>query len=209
MNHKLFKFPAFFVAFGLAGSAWAAPIAITNANFDDQDLADDTDAFTSNDLTGWTTVLAPNGFAYGAVDPGLGYKFDPTSGDNFAYIVNGSFSQDLTGITAGVGEIIRFNFDAGINNGTGNLTINFAGLGVQSIATSDPNGLSGSELRNFTVDFVVTSAISSGDSNTLVFGNTGAGSQVRIDTLSGEVVPEPTSLALLGLGGLLALRRRR
>ena len=201
-------FASLLIAIGFAGSAFAAPISITNGHFDDQDLDDATDAFTDEDLTGWDFVSG-SGFGFGAVDPVTGYKFTPTSGGNFAYIVNGSFSQDLTGITAGVGDIVRFHFDAGAHNGSPELTIDFAGIGVQTITTSDPDGLSLTELRNFTVDFVVTTAIASGDTNTLVFGNSATSSQLRIDTLSGEVVPEPGSLAALGLGSLIMLRRRR
>ncbi len=90
------------------------------------------------------------------------------------------------------------------------------------INNSDPAAQSwtsydGSDSDDATQDFdprytVTWSSISPDASGTVAFTHTGTDDLAGFHTLSGvgiDVVPEPATMSLLGLGGLVALRRRR
>jgi len=94
---------------------------------------------------------------------------------------------------------------------TGNLT-DTIGAGTGNFAFS--NGVNGYDVA--LSSFLTDTTLAAGESAAFTWthgvaqdlaGNT----NIRIDNfaISGTVVPEPSALALLGLGGLLALRRRR
>jgi hypothetical protein len=77
---------------------------------------------------------------------------------------------------------------------------------------SDPLVLGAGELVGSAVDATYTSSIltHSGMAHVAGAGNsTQANRDALLDNVSMDVIPEPTTMALLGLGGLVALKRRR
>ena len=94
------------------------------------------------------------------------------------------------------------NTDTGTVSIAGGSPINFYD-GVDT--TGQPYTFTGFDILAFTTPI----SLSSGD--TLVFTNVSAGQSFEIDSLDLDVVvvPEPSSTALLGLGGLALLMRRR
>ena len=199
--------------------ASAAPITITNPSFEDDDVADG--QFTNGLAAGWDTVGTVTGtqdFSTGQLPPAA------TDGEQHAAVSwpdkNGSISQ-LTSHTIAAGETYTLLVDVGeVNNFSGSqATIRLfgstAGIGT---ALSNANGTavlaivpgSGSYALDQTVTYT---ALASGDpfeGQDLGVGLfVTSGIQVLFDNVRLDVVPEPTSLALLGLGGLCVWRRRR
>jgi len=185
----------------------AATIAITNGDFETQfgtaPFLGAPNSFSNNVLTGWTGSTN-SGFNYGAVDPS-DTTAQPTSGNLAAYVVaNGFIEQTLTH-TILTGERVEVTLDAWRNNGSGTMTVNFAELGAQTVNL----GTSSNEVTNNVITFTATSDITSG---VLRFDYTGSTTQARIDTVSAQTlaaVPEPSSAALLGIGGIALILRRK
>lgn len=104
---------------------------------------------------------------------------------------NGFFAIGILAIDGTVDFSVTL--DDGINAGTGFVSTSSAG--TLFIDLADPAFLG--------VD------LTSVDSITFAGQNATAAADVAIDNVGFAVVPEPTSLALLGLGSLLMVRRRR
>ena len=86
----------------------------------------------------------------------------------------------------------------------------FAGRDLQNIYTI--GSTSGQAVSNASDPFVTLSNLSTDGSGNLVIGITSASNDVRVVsayTLQATAVPEPSSVALLGLGGLALILRRR
>ena len=133
-------------------------------------------------------------------------------------IAAGTASIDLTSLS--------ISLNATINGGTpqsGSKVVGIdvevfnssaASLGSASASLSDPGGGTGTLV---TVDLTGLSSLTAGDTYDIVLTiftpTTTEGQNTSADnlTLNGDItpVPEPGSLALLGLGGLLIVRRRR
>jgi len=136
------------------------------------------------------TTLADN-----VLDPGQSATFvlaftggNPTNSDQRTYLDNVAITGDLAGAaipgdTDGDGDIDDADLGVAFANYTGPLD---TGVGTKTSAEGDTDG--------------------DGDVDDADLGTAFAGYTGPLGTAS---VPEPTSLALIGLGGLLTARRRR
>ena len=164
----------------------------SNATTSDTSLSARSNArlWTTNDpnLNDWDT--APN-------FNGTGVGFKALQADLF-------MSFDISGLDQGTVYIVH-----GTINGGSNLFATMSGTGLsdltsESITTGDINGTHKVSSFNFVndagyEDIVVTLDVTGGGPALMV-------GTVLVDTAA---IPEPGSLALLGLGGLLIARRRR
>lgn len=205
-----------------ATSAVAAPIALTNASFETQSGGE----FTRTDSWG------PNGSwaTHAGQSARAGYNAG-THGLNFAYMSAGTAEYVLqaTGVTIASGT--NYTFNAGIITGGGN------GEGTAAYVLAYVNdgadlsdGLQGGEFTVFASSTqnldaagtswvagtgVTSSAAGAAIGRELVVGfgsgAEGGANDIWFDALTADAspVPEPGSLALIGLGGLALLRRRR
>lgn len=159
------------------------------------------DATPMNKLNVWESTN-PNGFTDRSTrDLGAGNTMAPAS------LVNGSI--DISGLETGVLYFIHGSF---VDIGTVAVTMTSSGQPDlnESHAIDPPDS---GALRN---EFWISSFVfdnAGGDYDTIDFTYTNAdtdGSRARIaGVILDDAVPEPGSLALLGLGGILVASRRR
>ena len=182
-------------------SAHAAPI-LTNGNFEDG-------------LTGWTTTgnagLAPyfpwfGGFYFGAgtfaQDGTLALGFNAGNQPSVGS-VSQSFATD-----AGTHYVVSFDYGAtNCANSCGQSVAVYVSDSAYAVTPFVANGASAGPLQAFTFQFIAQS-----NWTTLTFADIATNDSYNLDGVLDNVavVPEPGSLALLGLGLTgLALRRRR
>jgi len=192
----------------------ATVIQVANAGFENPALADgtnNTNAYNTTDsaptggnsaVANWTESNAADHITF-VLNPGAGFT-QATEGQNAAFLQNGSLTQSLSSFTLNAGDTVTVTFDLwSTNAGNGStFTTNFAGLGVQTATGVAPNGAAAAQ----SIEFTAISTITSAD---LVFASTAGGHQYRLDNVAVSFVPEPSSAALLGLGGLALILRRR
>ncbi|XAL98955.1 DUF642 domain-containing protein [Phycisphaeraceae bacterium D3-23] len=202
---------------GLAGAD-----LVTNGGFELSDIATDTSTDADTALSGWTVTRALDGtggasnvFLHdggffgvsltGAVAPGTN---EAREGSQYvAFNANqgsgsGVLSQDLA-TAVGLEYTVEFSIAGAFSAGQQSVTVDAGG--INSLTQSATDG----EWTTHTFNFVAT-----GTTTTLsISDNLGAGSSIDndllIDAVSVNQVPEPGSLALLGLGGLFIARRRK
>ena len=186
---------------------------------DSLDTPDDANSASTATLAGVTfiatatTILGDSTAVFNATGGGSGVNSGgggASIGDTAGQIDSGevltftlNFAPDVTV------SLVEIDF-GGIGNNTDTGTVSIAGGssinfydGVDT--TGQPYTFTGFDILAFTTPI----SLSSGD--TLVFTNVSVDESFEIDSLDLDVVvvPEPSSTALLGLGGLALLMRRR
>tara|TARA_B110000908_G_C10209349_1_gene429379 strand:- start:325 stop:975 length:651 start_codon:yes stop_codon:yes gene_type:complete len=210
------------ITFGsLAGGANAATIIATD-NFDGLTYTTETGWNGSGPATtGQWSVAATGGLGSGrtAVDnDSLGYTGVPTpqSGTGYGQFSNGFRSawvgtiSDTAGHVFGVGDKVSIDFFAAQRTGSGELAFTIALIGADTLNFAGSFAPTSTSYDAFnTGEVTITTA---GSYNVVFTSVAQANDRTSfIDSVSYSVaVPEPSSTALLGLGGLaLMLRRRR
>lgn len=168
-----------------------------------------------------------------------GWQYFPTPASTFGVDSSspyaGSFNGNLENLTDGSAAIIKqANIGIGLVNAGDEITISFWAKGINAnggvnfaefFSEIDGGGTSSSEILGgaplFASDtdwtfysFTTFAGPDVSGGVTLQFtattgANIGSTSQLLLDNVSVTVIPTPASAALLGLGGLVATRRRR
>ena len=200
-----------------AGSVNAATIA--NFSFEDDVVADG--AFSDGVASGWVISGGTVGTQDFSAAQGAPAATDGEQHGTISF--SGSMSQ-LTSFTIADGETYTLTVDVGqvhnFSDSVGTISLYGSTLGLGT-ALSNTNGTAlqadiapgaGAYLLNQTVTYT---ALASGDPFAgqqlgIVFTNS-AGTQTLYDNVRLDIVPvpEPSSAALLGLGGLALILRRR
>ncbi len=215
---RMLALAACFTAFaGFAGAD-----LVTNGSFELSDIADGTSTDANPALSGWTVTRDLDGLGgtsnvflhdrtffgvglTGAVAPGTNEAVDGTQ--FVAFNANqgagtGMLSQDLATVI-GQEYTVQFSIAGAFSSGQQSVTVDAGG--INSLTQGATDGAWTTHSFNF-VATGTTTALTISD-------NLGAGSSIDndllVDAVSVNEVPEPGSLALLGLGGLLVARRRK
>jgi hypothetical protein len=219
-------------ALALTATSAHAAVVTTGVNAGTTQLAYSGDVSASDLLTGLTATTTGWNFASGATPANLN---DGTGGTSFDDVAGASIA---TIAWTTVGATAEYNLGTGANglgfditsiqsiadwNGVGfgnqgyTVEVRPVGGSYSTIATIDYQPLSGAGSTKVTVTEDTTGVVASGIESirftaNLVNGgaNGGAFTAREIDVNgSSTAIPEPSALALLGLGGLALLRRRR
>ncbi len=185
-----------------------------NGGFEDADLANDTTSTTAP--TGWVIsgtagIVHRDGNFFGAniigsVDPTVIAAFEGRQfvhfGDGGA-AAGGTIAQTFDTIM-GTTYTVEFSIAGGDFDGSSHQIIADAGGGLGGLTQAATNNT----YSTHTFDFTAT-----GTSTTLTFTDDlqsgGVSSDLILDGVSVTPIPEPSSTALLGLGGLALILRRR
>ncbi len=192
----------------LAASADAQNL-LTNGSFEADSLSSSRTFVVhtagAGTLSGWTVTT-------GNVDVNTGYHPLATDGNNVLDLSGtavGGISQTIA-TTAGNTYSLTFDYGSNVEYPIDTALLNVTGASSLISETLAPTT---SPFRSYSNSFVANSATTTIDFSSLSTNNTGFGG-VFLDnvsvSLTSEAVPEPSSIALLGLGtlGLLARRKR-
>lgn len=193
---------------GSAVASQAATVTINNHSFENGTNLPNEDGWTNNDPEDWTTTGT------------VGLQDVTTSapagidGHVVVFLQTGELLQNITTSISGgmisAGDVFTLTLAATNQNGgpTFDFDIqNTAGTSlIGGAITSSPNAPGG----NIYGDIVVTGTVDTASSDIVISIGASTG-QIRVDNIQLDLtaVPEPSSAALLGLGGLALILRRR
>ncbi len=135
-------------------------------------------------------------------------KIDPSNGDTSDFV---SVTPRIDGLAYGNGTLWGLDETGpvfAINTSNGNTTL-LADLGLPSTGAGLAYDVDTDRLYVGTVNVPTILLEVNPNDGTFTSLGTVTGGIGRTDALAPTVIPEPASLALLGLGGLMMLRRRR
>ena len=195
------------ITIGASASAAVIDSSFTNLDFDDAPgvthFPNGFDA--SPDIPGWedASVITDAGVE------SVGAWWSPLEGQS-AFLQRGNAASNTSSYVIQSGDIFDVSFFAKTWDGQGDggmlLTLYYDNP-TNVIGTFDTGGLNTS-WTEYTPSIAATAGSVGGTLGVLVENNTTTGF-LNFDEISIDVVPEPSSLALLGLGGLMMARRRR
>ena len=194
----------------VAATAQAAAISVTNGDFE-------TDAYGSTNITGWTEPVG-DARTFGTGTPQTGIVIH-LNNDKAAFTV-----QNDLGTAIEASKTYTISYDYGNADSTapltGTWTVEFGTLngGTFTALATDTNTVqktNGNHLNFGSGDEVadsfqyVSGTSVSGDNLAIRASVDGGIEWMGFDNFTVDVVPEPATMSLLGIGGLLALVRRR
>ncbi|NWK56557.1 PEP-CTERM sorting domain-containing protein [Verrucomicrobiaceae bacterium N1E253] len=214
-----------------------AALIITNSDMEINTLTGSGD-FKTTAPTDWIQATGVSGTVGVIGDTRTSVTDDTTAPEHFAWLhlqgINNEAGQSIGDITSNLGQTIRITYDLTrrTNEGTNwNHRVRlYAGDGTGYTAasdTADPNadlsdaflaevtgansGAPANTFESKTVDVTLPSTYTGSlDQLYLSFKNrAGTTAQLHFDDVTVTVIPEPSSSALLGLGGLALILRRR
>lgn len=167
----------------------------------------------SSGLTGWTVVgvnvdMSTTSAVVGAI------TFTAQDGNQFLDLTGFGSNSPNNGVTQDVGttigQLYRLSFYVGSTTDNLNIFASTVDLSIDGggrMSFTNPNTpLDRLDWLGFSVDFVATSSTT----NIAFYNGSASNSHTcGLDNVTLVVVPAPSAAAVLGLGGVLAMRRRR
>ena len=194
-------------ALASAASLQAASVSIVNADFQDPTGAPGDGSYNGATPADW------NGYGSLGMQNEAGNIFAYLQGGATGDLTGGTLTQDISASVGGVvtiGDVFTLTLAAVNQNASPSFDFDIRDNADPSLGSS----LIGGAVQSGTVsggwaDYVVLGTVDTSSTDVFLILNTN-GPQVRVDNVRLDLVPEPSSSALLGLGGLtLILRRKR
>jgi hypothetical protein len=212
---------------GVAGATWAGPTTVWQQEISSNRALLGADTHVSLDIASSGGFAQPEIIRVSAI-MNLGNTAGPTSPDNnetqrgvglgfYESILSVATNSDFRGLVLGTdGRLVLARAGANGSARAGFLAEIATGIdtSVDHTVSYDINTTTG-DISNILLDGVlqadVATTIFNADVNRVGFfaSSTSGGTTATYDDFTVIAVPEPTSLALLGLGSLLIARRRR
>ncbi|MGB0993072.1 MAG: PEP-CTERM sorting domain-containing protein [Akkermansiaceae bacterium] len=194
----------------------AASVSINNHSFENGAGVPAPGNWNNNTPADWN-AYGSKGMQADATPPAGtdGAAFGFLQGGATGNLNGGSFTQDIAtavGGTINPGDVFTLTLAAVNQNASPSFDFDIRDNADPSLGSSLIGGTqqSGAVAGGTWADYVVMGTVDTASSNVFLVINTNGG-QVRVDNvrLDIEPVPEPSSAALLGLGGLALILRRR